>query len=80
MTELFETIEKMVTENSGGCYTDDMLQAAVEEIRDKAEGDVFEKVFTRLTGIKTGALLGLAVTAVMCQVFSGGIWSGCGAA
>ncbi|XP_059211566.1 uncharacterized protein LOC131990185 [Centropristis striata] len=78
MEELLKTIDEITEANRGGCYTNEMLQAAEEmiqqeeerirkksspnmseeEIREQAKVSTFKKLWIKLAGIATGALLG----------------------
>ncbi|KAM8746533.1 GTPase IMAP family member 7-like isoform 1-T1 [Acanthopagrus schlegelii] len=53
--ELLKTIDKMVTENNGGCYTNEML------LRKRANSRIFWGLLIRLAIIGIGGLLGGAV-------------------
>ncbi|XP_059211561.1 GTPase IMAP family member 7-like, partial [Centropristis striata] len=54
--ELLKTIDEITEANRGGCYTNEMLQAVEEHIREQAQGSTSEKLLIKLAGITTGAL------------------------
>uniref|UniRef100_UPI0037E7E5A6 GTPase IMAP family member 7-like n=1 Tax=Semicossyphus pulcher TaxID=241346 RepID=UPI0037E7E5A6 len=79
--ELLKTIIKVKEANQGSCYTNDMLHAAEEKIkeqehirlRQQAEGSK-KKLWIKLTGILKGALLGAIFGVVVQQVKATGVF------
>uniref|UniRef100_M3ZFV4 AIG1-type G domain-containing protein n=1 Tax=Xiphophorus maculatus TaxID=8083 RepID=M3ZFV4_XIPMA len=66
MERLLQTIDTLVTENEGKCYTNDLLQnlrlvsgnLPDAEIREKAKRSVADKLLITCTGLGVGVLLG----------------------